>query len=223
MHKSTGVEVSSTTILTFATAGDWASGATVNYGGGAGWCYIGVRSNASSTHKGVFLLGANPPTSSDGNGKSSGQSLYSYDGTYWYRVVGAVRVNTSNLVSFTTSQNGSEVTLDRPIEVSTTTSAGAWRDQTLVAVVPALSTYVTLGGYASQAGGPAGIWFKAHDYAGPDAVGNEYQDGIYAEGCNGVAGEAHSFTDAGQMIQYFNFNPTTTTSVSVKGYRLNIR
>ena len=49
------VSLTADTTLTFGTAGDWHDGAADSYSGGAGWCYVGVKSNGD-----LKLLGDNP-------------------------------------------------------------------------------------------------------------------------------------------------------------------
>jgi hypothetical protein len=99
-HGSTKCDVTADTTLTFATAGNWHDGATDDYSGGAGWCYVGVNSSGA-----VKLCGANAPDVTDTSGNSTGKLIYwNNGGTYWF-IVGAVYVNTSNQVSFTIKNN----------------------------------------------------------------------------------------------------------------------
>ena len=66
MHGSTLVSKTADTTLTFGTAGDWHDGATDSYSGGAGWCYVGVKSNGD-----LKLLGDNPAQKSDTSGNTA--------------------------------------------------------------------------------------------------------------------------------------------------------
>ncbi len=92
MHGSTLISKTADVTLTFGTAGDWHDGATDSYAGGAGWCYVGVKSNGD-----VKLLGTNAADKSDVSGNTAGYPfLYWYDSSNYWRVIGAVYVNTSN-------------------------------------------------------------------------------------------------------------------------------
>ena len=96
MHGNTLISKTADTTLTFGTAGDWHDGAADSYSGGAGWCYVGVKSNGD-----LKLLGDNPAQKSDTSGNTASYPfLYWYDGSNYWRVIGAVYVNTSNQNSF---------------------------------------------------------------------------------------------------------------------------
>jgi len=103
-HGTTKINKTSIATLTLATAGDWWDGATDDYSGGAGWCYIGVNSSGD-----IKFLGANPPDKADTSGNTDGTKLYWYDSSAYWRVIGAIRVNTSNQVDYKFYQEGDKI------------------------------------------------------------------------------------------------------------------
>ena len=217
LHNTMGVNVATTTVLTLATAGDWSSGSVVNYGGGAGWCYVGVTATATQTNKGVYLLGDLPPNRSDTSGNQSGTNLYSYDGTNYYRTIGAFRVNTSNRIGLSSYQSGNKILYD-DVYANTDLRAlngGAsvtFADVDLSAYVPKITTLVDLqirsesnGTYLRQNGSSAtnGRLFLTQITA--DSEGFVYD----------------MPTDISRIIEYKVSAGSSTIYVS--GYKLNIR
>jgi|TARA_Y100000310_G_scaffold315318_1_gene365707 hypothetical protein len=93
IHGTTQINKTANTTLTFATAADWWDGAADSYSGGAGWCYVGVDVSGN-----IKLLGANPADKADTAGNTAGFFLYWYDSSLYWRVIGAIRVDTDDQV-----------------------------------------------------------------------------------------------------------------------------
>ncbi len=225
-HGVTGVNVATTTVLTLATAGDWASGSVVTYGGGAGWCYVGVTNTASETNKGVYLLGNAPPNRSDIVGNASGTLLYRYEpatSTY-YRIIGAFRIATTDRVQYTQFQSGDTIMWDIPINVATAHSQNAWSASTSCATaMPAISkrgifgllSYSTNEAEAYVFIRPNGSTWSTNK---SNSVGIEVSGGVNMK----VGGQRICMTDSSQQIQYYTLSDDVIR-IDVEGYYLNIR
>lgn len=107
---STVINSATKAILYLDKASDWASGSTVTYAGGAGWCYIGVNTNSE-----IKLLGSVAPNICDLNDNKQGTKYYLYqpstNASYW-RVIGAIRVDTSNQIAWPFRQSGKRIFYD---------------------------------------------------------------------------------------------------------------
>ncbi len=101
---TTRVDKITKTAINLSTAADWWDGVADTYAGGAGWCYIGVSSSST-----IKFLGANPPDKSDTAGNANGRLIYWYDGSAYWRVIGAIRVNTSNNIARYYVQDGNYI------------------------------------------------------------------------------------------------------------------
>lgn len=132
LHGTVRIDKTADVTLTFATAADWWDGATDDYSGGAGWCYVGVDSSGN-----VKLLGANPPDKTDVSGNSAGELLYWYDSSLYWRVIGAVFVNTSNQVSFALNGVGRHVVILENEVLDNGTQSGSPASVDCSAVIPA--------------------------------------------------------------------------------------
>ena len=146
-HDTTSVDKTTGTILTFATASNWASGSTVSFAGGAGFNYIG-----SSATGQIALLGNLPPnrtTSSDTNPHTPGTKYYSYDGTTYWRMLGAVRINTSNQVQDKYFQRKNSIIFDdvssnTNVRVLNAGNSASFTNVDCSSVVPAMGDMVDL-------------------------------------------------------------------------------
>lgn len=222
-HGGTIINSSTNCTLTLSTAADWSSGSIVNYGGGADWCYLGVNSAGW-----VRLLGPLAyPDCSDASGSKDGTKSYYYDGTQYWKVIGASRINTSNQNAYSQYQSGNFIMLDPPVNITTTLSLGAWSSATSCAsVIPAISNLALFGVYSNENSGAAGITIRANDWAwlALDA-NNGYASGLWSNAgtSSDIGGEITSFTDSSQQIQYYNATADDSTSIMVKAYYLNIR
>ena len=130
MHGNTLISKTADTTLTFGTAGDWHDGAADSYSGGAGWCYVGVKSNGD-----LKLLGDNPAQKSDTSGNTAGYPfLYWHDGSNYWRVIGAVYVNTSNQNSFIIKTMGRRANC--PLTLIVENSQSSYTSYSLAALCP---------------------------------------------------------------------------------------
>lgn len=137
LHGITLINKTAATTLTFATAADWWDGAVDSYAGGAGWCYVGVDISGN-----VKLLGANPPDKDDVAGSTAGTKLYWYDGSLYWRVIGAVRVDTDDQIQFGAYQMGNIVIYDDAVTNTAVLAAGvavAFTNVDCSVYVPSLS------------------------------------------------------------------------------------
>ncbi len=139
-HNSTLRATTASVTLTFATANDWWDGATDDFVGGASWCYVGI---ASVGH--AKLLGNNRPNFFDLNGRydpATAEKVVLYwrppagtSGQYW-RVLGAVPVNTSNQVATGFIQRGKNIWWLDDMTFWTGTENLAWKNSSLAPVCP---------------------------------------------------------------------------------------
>ena len=130
MHGSTLISATADTTLTFATAGDWWDGATDSYSGGAGWAYVGVKSNGD-----IKLLGTNAADKSDVAGNTAGYPfLYWYDSSNYWRVIGAVFVNTSNQCGISIKTAGRQANCTMTLIAENSNSS--WTSTSLAALCP---------------------------------------------------------------------------------------
>ena len=102
-HGIIEINKTSNTTLTFANAAHWWDGVQDTYAGGAGWNYIGVNPSGD-----IRFLGANAADKADTAGNTDGKKLYWFDGSVYWRVVGAVRMDTDDKihVQHVTTQRG---------------------------------------------------------------------------------------------------------------------
>ena len=210
---TTVVNSATANILTLATASNWSSGSVVSYGGGANWCYVGIKSSGE-----VKLLGNLPPGWADISGNRQGTKLYSYDGTDTWRVLGAFRVAVSDTMANIWYQNGNYVYYDVPISATSALSSGAWSSAlSCITQIPKISTLGVFGCETVRAGASSSISLKMNGTTG----GTPYHGNTVA-GDGNVDGQLVCMTDQSQQIQYYNQN-STTTAIDVLGYYLNIR
>ena len=220
-HGQTRVNKVENKILTLNNLDDWYDGSIHSYVNKAGWCYVGVD-NAGN----IRLLGANPPNKADTAGNTAGTLLYSYLGSTYYRVIGAVHISTGNAIDLKWFQTGNYVALDIPVSLTTSLSTGAWSSAlSCAAGMPAISMMgefaIYIAGAATGAGEGVGIRPNGSTYdtiirhaIGCGAVGTS-TFGQYVERC---------MTDASQQIQYYTYSGgTTLVEIAIKGYYLNIR
>lgn len=219
MHGTTQVSKTATTTLVLGTAADWWDGATDSYAGGAGWCYIGVRETGA-----IKLLGANPPDVADTSHNTDGNKYYWHDGTNYWRVLGAIRVNTSDLITVRFLQRGAWVYLDNYPTIASAVSAGSWSAATSCSsAVPGISRYAVFGVLAADNDTLAQIWIKAEGADGSTNDNNSVYTYESASGGIGVGGELTSAMDSSQQISYRNHTGDASTQILVKAYLLDIR
>ncbi len=136
-HNDTEVRKTANTTLTFATATDWWDGAADTFAGGADWNYIGVKGNGD-----VKLLGTNPPNSADSAGNSVGTLFYWNDSANFWRVIGAVFMDTDDQIhaSYATTQEGNTVWYIDERAFATTTTSTNFEEEDLTTIVPAVAS-----------------------------------------------------------------------------------
>lgn len=210
---ATRVEKITATVLTLATAADWWDGATDTYGGGAGWCYIGVNSSGN-----VKLLGANPPDKHDTDGDTVGTLYYWYDGAAYWRVIGAVRVNTSNQIINEWEPRGNLIKYVTPVSVTTTLSVTVWSTPlSCSASIPGISQLGLFGLEVLEAGQPVAIYIRSANSPRSAPVTGEGFTGT-----GDATGQVMCPTDSSQRVIYYTGNETSC-AVVVQGYYLNLR
>jgi len=169
-------------------------------------------------------LGSAAPTASDTSGNASGNKLYSYDGTRWWRVIGAIRVNTSDQSALGQRQQNNIITLDESVDITTTDTNQTWSAATSCSAgVPAISTYVKFWGSTNGGSGNTSRLFIIPNGGVKNLVscGWDLQWANYNN--NSVnAGNLFSPTDESQQIQYYSY-ASSAFDLNVSGYTLNIR
>lgn len=218
---TTSVNVATTTVLTFATAGFWSSGSVVTYAGGAGWCSYGVDSNGY-----VKLLGPAKAHWSDTSKNSSGTNLYFWEQSTntTYRVLGDVRINTANQVANSYSQVDNMVMYDIPVNVDTTVTAGAWRTASCAASIPPSSKRGIFGlQNGSVANATVGIWIRPTGTTWSTNSANGIRMDAGGDPSGEIAGSRTCFTSDTQSIDYYNAAASNSTRVDTEGYYYSIR
>ena len=202
-HGSTKISKTSNTTLTFATAADWWDGAADTYAGGAGWCYVGADVSGN-----IKLLGANPPDKADSAGNTDGTKYYWYDGSLYWRVIGAIRVDTDDKVGLEMHQTGNFVAMD---VANFTFNSAAFTDISLAAYVPAISRLVSMGVDENSQGTV---------YIRPN--GSAFATGIYCGILSQSLVIGLVMTDATQVVEAKN-SGAGNSHLKLVGYYLNIR
>ncbi len=215
-HGTTSVLVTTDVVLNFGSAADWYDGSVDSYSGGADWCYVGYNRDGE-----IKFLGNNPPDVDDSNGNnvSGATKLYFDDtgggsGEYW-RVIGAVRVNTSNEVEKTFYQVGDWVMWDVPIVITTTPNT-AWTTADCSDAIPAFSQLAQFGLAAYAGGGIATLHIRPNGGTWSTQEG----DGINTNNVSGWLNLVmQQMTDSSQQIEYRSYNSDTTSiRITVHGY-----
>jgi hypothetical protein len=217
-HGNTAINKTARTNLTLATAADWWDGNVDSYSGGAGWCYIGVNSSGD-----IKFSGDNPPDKADTAGNTDGTKLYWYDGSNYWRVIGSIRVNTSDQIAARWFQRGNLIMWDVPINITTTVSDGWSSATSCSSAIPSIST-MGLFGLSSRAGpsGRAVTWIRPNGSTWATNVANGIGTYTYVTDYY-HGGQRLCFTDSSQQINYRNWNDNVATRIDVEGYYLNIR
>ncbi len=216
-HNTTEINATARTTLTLAAGASWWDGAVDSYSSAAGWCYIAV--NPSGDKK---FIGANAPDKADVDGNTVGTLLYWYDGSIYWRVIGAIRVTTSDLVADKFYQVGDWINWDDPgtnHKVLDWGTATSFTDIDCSAHIPAFSKLVYVSAEGSKNG--EGLRMRAN--------GSSAADGIRVSD-NNSSGYLTIFvmvpTDSSQVIEYkgINLGQTPQWTVNVNGFYIgNIR
>lgn len=216
----TGVSIATTTVLQLATGGYWSSGSVVSYAGGAGWCAIGVGTGNNY----VKLLGPARGNRSDTSGNSSGTNVYYWDGTNYWRIIGGVRINTSNQIETSYIQKGNTVLWSEPISINTTVSSGAWiADYSASSGIPPYSTIGIFGVDNTGANQDSGTYLRPGGTNWSTSGGNgvvTLQGG--AAGTSQTKGQLTIPTSDTQTISHNNVG-ATATDIRVAGFIYDIR
>ncbi len=214
----TKINKTARTTLALATAADWWDGAADSYAGGAGWCYIGVNPSGD-----IKLLGANPPDKADTAGNTVGTLYYWYDGSVYWRVIGAVWVHTDNTMTKKWFQQKDTIYYDAPQQVSTSTSA-SWTAVDCSPAIPAISTSGYFGAHTYNLTNGMHIQIRRTGSTGGTANGNNIA-GVTINNATGVSigGGKWCATDGSQSIDVKHSSAASSGSVFVDGYILNIR
>ncbi len=221
-HNDTEVSITTNTHIDVTTAGDYVTGVSERA--------IDIFLYVYSTSAGALKFSTTAPNRADTNGNTEGTLYYLFVSPTFYRVVGAVKLNDSNsgeIIEF--FQSGNEVSWQEPHTVVSAASS-TWANVDLSAVMPEISVYGRFGVLASDnnanvaavmirpGGSTFSDGFTAH---AEDAKGVMSQPGGATD--NLIAGELESQTDDSQTIDYINSASLNTSTIVVKGYKLNIR
>lgn len=222
-HNNTEVNTTTGTILTLSTASNWSSGSTVSITNN--WNYIGVSSTGQ-----VVYLGILPPNRLDTSGnQATGPvtmvNLYSYDGTTYWRVIGAVREDgSSNIDRY--YQRKDVIMWDVPILITTVSSGGAWSSATsCTSAMPNVSKLGIFGmKQAYQNGSDAAVLLRPNGSTWATGAENGIGGNTNSVEENMSSGQRISLTDSNQQIQYYNAGTNLAGFVlDQEGYYLDIR
>ena len=218
-HGTTGVDKTANTTLTFAVADDWYDGATHSYSGAAGWCYIGYNQDSE-----IKLLGANPQDCHDvsGTAVAGATDLYFDDSggtsTEYWRVLGAVRVDTDNKIhaSYQQHQVGNKVYTANALAVLTAGQSATFADVNCSTMVPRGAR--SIDGYLNPNDSTASTfyWRAKGD---PATGGIKFQFG-------GFGGDIEIYNcalDEDQFGQYKIVSDVNGSTLKLTAYRLDIR
>lgn len=221
-HDITEVNMTSNTSnMVLATGSNWWDSAVDSYAGGAGWCYLGVNPSGN-----VRFLGANGPNRADVSGNTDGTQFYWYDSvdTYW-RIIGAVRINTSNEIINPWTQVGNKIWYHGQIQVSTSTSL-TWTDADCSIAIPAISRFAEFGGQIYHASDTTqAILIRENGTtlrgtSAPEAI-------IYLSASTSqirIGAARWCTTDASQVIEVACYSVAAAAAeLEVSAYELNIR
>ncbi len=205
--------------LVLDTAADWHNGTQETYGS-AGWAYIGIREIGS-----IKWLGTNAPNVSDVSGNTAGTLRYWFDGTNYWRVFFAVRVNTDDNINDDLIQQGNRVMWNNPVEITTTISDGAWSGAVSCAAgIPEISKVGIFGLVAddNSANGTAYTAIRPNGSGWPSpATDRENAVQVSNLTSGSVTGQRECFTDSSQQIQHFEENASDSVVIDVEGFVIN--
>ncbi len=220
------VNKTTATTLGLNTAGDYSSGSVVVLTA-EDWNYIGVDNSGN-----IKLLGTIAPAYDDslGNSVSGSPHLYSLESAKYWRIIGAVRMNTSNQCVYGYFQQKDYIQLDTPVTLTTSVSTGSWSgggnplDCNTSGGMPAISRKAKFGIYLGIDGGgnQQKIWIRPNGSVLEATPNTANGNGVGPSSGYLGMGETESMTDTSQKIQYY-CNGTGAISISIKGYYLNIR
>jgi len=216
MHGNTLISKTADTTLTFGTAGDWHDGATDSYSGGAGWSYVGVKSNGD-----VKLLGDNPAQKSDTSGNTAGYPyIYWHDGSNYWRVIGAVYVKTNNTLSFTIKTTGRRA--NRPLVTIAEDSQASYTSHSLASIAPKniLQLYGNIGNNGDGAGNSAQTYMNGTNDSGDVGASTNKADDANdsANKANLTDAQVSIYTD--QVVYLRTANANTNYLAQCSGWEL---
>lgn len=149
---------------------------------------------------------------------TSGPLIFRQSGGAWYRCIGAV-YNDSGQALDAWFQRGSLVMWDVPVNVTTTTSNGAWSSAlSCSSAMPSTSELALFGGHGTRTAESTVYWFVRPN-------GSTWSSGVEnsAIGWKEVGAQRWCATDSSQQIQYFTQDCDADWDLDVEGYVLNIR
>ncbi len=207
-HGTTQVNKTSNTTLTLSTAGDWYDGSTHSYSGGAGWCYIGVDSSGN-----IKFLYTNAPDKADTSGNTDGTKLYWYDtgNTKYWRVIGAVRVNTSDEIAYKFYQVGSFIQYNGFQSALSGGTATTYTDIDLSDYIPAFATRAYIFLTSADAGD---VYIRTNGATVDHWVFDGAQTAVK------LGDTFWIITDDSQIVEYKNQYDTGGTNIKVVGYSI---
>lgn len=200
-HGNTAINKTGRTNLALLMPTHWWDGSIHSYEDGEGWCYVGVNGTGD-----IRFLGDNPPNTADTAGNTEGTKLYWYDGTNYWRVIGAIGVNTSNQVAHKFYQQGDWVMYDVEQNIiDVTDSATTWTDLDCSGVFPAISEMIKLwclldgmNNWSLRTDGSSGTGYLTNA---------EYHTPVIVD-----------MVSSGQIVEYKSGDPSLDVDVSVIGY-----
>jgi hypothetical protein len=175
------------------------------------WCYVGVNTAGS-----IRLLGNNAPDYHDTSANTAGTKYYWKSGTTYWRVIGAVSLDTAEAIATPFKQYGDTVLHSIPKSLTTTVSASAWT--TLAVPMPSFSEKGIFGLYAADDNDQfSGVWVRPTGTAWTTSIGN----GVYvasAAANSAIGGQRQGMTDTSQQIDYYNHAGDSNTEIFLEGY-----
>lgn len=214
---TTTISKSGYTGLDITDIADYTTGASQR--GTSKWLYV-YCDNATN-----FAFNETAPNRHDTSGNTAGILYYYYDGSKYWRCVGAIRLNavgSGEIDKF--YQAGSFYSWDVPVVVSTTVSDGAWASQSCTAAIPAISTrgQFSIGLYVAN----QSMWEYVRPTGGTGpATGTVIGQGDLS-GYTHMAGTLDIMTNSSQSIDHReekNGGALSDYHLAVKGFYLNIR
>jgi len=210
-HSSTEVNKTANTTLTLAVASHWWDGAVDSYAAGAGWCYIGVDSSGN-----IKFLGNNAPDKADTEGNTDGTKLYWYDGSSYWRVIGAVHVSTGDAIDKKFYQQGDWVYYDVQQAALSTGTATDWTDINCSDFIPAISQMGAFSFYGTHQDTELILYARTN---GSSGTGHRVLDGYDSTSTDYKVNSCNVITDVGRRIEYkLNSNSSQSVDVHVNGF-----
>lgn len=208
------VAKTSTVGLHLDTATDWWDGVVDTYTS-PDWCYVGCDNTGN-----IRFLGNNPGNRADTSGNTAGILRYYYDGTKYWRLIGAVSVDATNNISFGFNQYGSEVTFHSQMQDVYGTTSAAWSTLELTNV-PATSRIAKITLLQTSGGSE---WITVRESGRTNSQGISVSSLLSVGGITGRGGTyVEVSTNSSQQIDWTDRATAGSTLIWTVGYIDNTR